>query len=460
MNPTDMLSKLKHLGVPDHMLNRAEIGWNEIWQPILQLFDQRTIPENGWTDKQIELLLSMLNTLDSDKDPETIRIGEREARIATSILERLSGGFNHGIGRSGDLLAAQPKAAGGSLMQNLTNRVVLSLIRALSLPNVKAALTVPLGTGMALGMALRGLIQAEKGNLNQKPLVLMPRIDHKSPIKGIEFVGGQVLPIPCIRGSNYFAQDGIYMPMENLERIFQQNKERISAIISTTTFFAPRVPDDIKAIAKFAKEHGIIHIINNAYGVQCPEIMKMIRQAIDAGRVDAIVQSTDKNFLTPVGGAVIITPTTDHAEAIGKSYAGRATAGPALQLLIALLSTGKIKYNSLMDLQQQNRAELENQLQNLAKELGEQLIDCRNPVSCAMTLSKLSSEHLIQLSGILYNLRVTGPRVVNPGENNFGTCTDGVLPPYIVMNAAIGITKEDVIESVTRLRKALFQIRR
>ena len=52
----------------------------------------------------------------------------------------------------------------------------------------------------------------------------------------------------------------------------------------------------------------LVHIVINAYGVQSPEWMKLIRSAIDAGRVDVIIQSTDKNFLTPIGGAVIASP--------------------------------------------------------------------------------------------------------------------------------------------------------
>ncbi len=78
-----------------------------------------------------------------------------------------------------------------------------------------------------------------------------------------------------------------------------------------TSFFPPREHDDIKEISKFAKKHDLVHIVINAYGVQSPEWMKLIRIGIDAGRVDAIIQSTDKNVLTPVGGALIASPNED-----------------------------------------------------------------------------------------------------------------------------------------------------
>lgn len=37
--------------------------------------------------------------------------------------------FGHGIGRSGDISEVQPKAAGSSLLNKLTNAMVLDLIR-------------------------------------------------------------------------------------------------------------------------------------------------------------------------------------------------------------------------------------------------------------------------------------------------------------------------------------------
>ena len=85
------------------------------------------------------------------------------------------------------------------------------------------------------------------------------------------------------------------------EEIEKAVNENTAAILSTTTFFAPREPDKIKEIAKIAEEKKVPHIINNAFGVQSREIMKLVRGAVDAGRVDAIIQSTDKNFLSQSG---------------------------------------------------------------------------------------------------------------------------------------------------------------
>jgi len=67
--------------------------------------------------------------MDSNNFPGHCSIGEREARIASSLVARRHYRLAHGIGRSGDLGEVQPKAAGSSLMNKLTNALVLDVIR-------------------------------------------------------------------------------------------------------------------------------------------------------------------------------------------------------------------------------------------------------------------------------------------------------------------------------------------
>ena len=258
--------------------------------------------------------------------------------------------------------------------------------------------------------------------------------------------------------NNYYANEGVFTDIEEIKTFYQSNSDKISAIISSTCFFAPRVPDNIKEIAKFAKENKIIHIINNAYGLQTPVLLKIIRQSIDAGRVDAIIQSTDKNFLTPVGGAVITSPNPNLINAISKCYAGRASASPVVQLLVSLLSMGKQGYLSRIEIQQQNRKFLEDSLIMVANEFNEHIIRCNNPVSCAMSLKNVKPEKIQDLGGILYNLRVTGPRFINIHKDPFGSCTIEMKWPYVVMNAAIGVKKEHIIEAVDRLKRTIKQM--
>ena len=44
--------------------------------------------------------------------------------------------------------------------------------------------------------------------------------------------------------------------------------------------------------------------------------------------MDVCVQSTDKNFLVPVGGAVVASPSKEPIDRICKSYPGRASSSP------------------------------------------------------------------------------------------------------------------------------------
>lgn len=208
------------------------------------------------------------------------------------------------------------------------------------------------------------------------------------------------------------------------------------------------------------KKNELIHIINNAYGVQSSDILKIIRGAIDAGKVDAIIQSTDKCFLTPVGGAIIASPNSELIQTISKSYAGRASAAPAMHLLTSLLSMGKNGYLSKMKQQKENLFILQSELKNLAENLGEKLIDCGNKVSCALTLSKFSQDQISKLGGFLYNLRVTGPRIIDLNKSEFGSCTNKTEIPfsYVVMNAAIGVEKKHILLAIQMLKKAFIQI--
>ena len=59
--------------------------------------------------------------------------------------------------------------------------------------------------------------------------------------------------------------------------------------------------------------------------------------------MDAVVQSTDKNFMVPVGGAVVAAPSdsvTDIVRAVNTLYPGRAAMAPLLDVLITLLHWG------------------------------------------------------------------------------------------------------------------------
>jgi len=433
--------------IPQNILNRGQLVLNDFLKPIKILFEQKSVPKEPWTDEQIDFLLQVLSNMDTDKDENAARVGEREARIASKLHMNLSGGFCHGVGRSGYLSAPQPKAPGGSIMYEISNYLARNFLKNFGLPNIKEAIVVPLSTGMSLALCLGALRPSLEQN---KYKIILPRIDHKSLLKAIDLMGFE----PKIVNGKVF-DDAVRVPIEDIKASLD---DKCFAIISITSFFPPREHDDIKEISKFANENGLVHIIINAYGVQSPEWMKLIHSAMDSGRVDAIIQSTDKNVLTPVGGAIIASPAKDIIIKVSQAYAGRASATPIVNFLISMLSLGINGYQNLLDEQRINRVLLEEKLKEIADKINEKVLNIFNPVAVALSLKNLKKEQLYALGGALYNLRVTGPRVYNPFEDNFGVCCDAYHTPYIVMNAAIGAKRSDIIKAVERFVKAYNQV--
>jgi len=441
----------KNTNIPENMLNRGQLVLNSFLKPMKILFEQRNVPKEPWTDEQIEFLLQTLSNMDTDKDSDAARVGEREARIASKLHLKISAGFCHGVGRSGFLTAPQPKAPGGSIMYEISNYLARNIMKNFGLPNIKEAIIVPMCTGMSLSLALGALKpKSSEKNFNQKRTVLIPQIDHKSLLKSIDLMGFKA---KIIAGKIF--GDSVRIPIEDIEAKLD---DECFAVISITSFFPPREHDDIKEISKFAHNNNLIHVVINAYGVQSPEWMNLIRSAIDAGRVDVIIQSTDKNFLTPVGGALLASPIPENITTISQAYAGRASATPVVNFLISMLSLGNSGYQQLIKKQQENRILLEKKLKEVAEQINERILDVFNPVAVAISLNNLKEDQLYALGGALYNLRVTGPRVYNPKENAFGTCCNNYQTPYIVMNAAIGVNENDIISAVERFGKAYYQI--
>ncbi len=437
----DLEEKLKDL-IPANHLARGLTTLGARIQPLKELLDQRTIPGKGWSDDQIAAVIELLASMDTDKDPKAARVGEREGRVASPLVNRLGAGFCHGIGRSGQITAPQPKAPGGSIMYMLVNRFATTILRKRGLPNVKGAILLPLSTGMSIFLSLASCRNSRTGSH-----VVYPRVDHQSPLRGIAAAGYSVKQV-----ETQIVSDAVRC---DLSKIRDAITKDTAAIVSTTTFFPPREPDDVKGIAKLAADLDIPHIINNAYGVQSDEIMAQVRGAIDAGRVDYVVQSTDKNFLTPVGGAIVASSTKEKVETLSNTYAGRATAAPAVQFFAAMLSMGLEGYDALISKQKLMRMLLDERLRELATKCGERILDVFNPIAAAMTLGLSRKKTPKDLGGALYQLRVTGPRVVDPRENSWGACVEGYPTPYLTMNAAIGAKENDVESAINALNKLL-----
>ena len=76
---------------------------------VTSLLSERRLPKDGWDDHSIESFLSEAAMMDSNNFLDNVGVGEREARVYSPLVARRHWNLAHGIGRSGDVAAEQPK---------------------------------------------------------------------------------------------------------------------------------------------------------------------------------------------------------------------------------------------------------------------------------------------------------------------------------------------------------------
>lgn len=303
----DLVASFTALKIPK---THATVGLSNLIacnKQIRSLFINRRLPDEGWSDIQIQHLLFLLSTLDTNNKVQTslhgngdarwTGVGEREGRVYSSLVAQRHFGFSHGMGRSGDINEAQPKAVGSSALVRLTLHLALDAMRRGSGLDAKTAaahgVLLPLCTGMSMSLVLSSIREQTD---SQRNIVLWSRIDQKSCYKAIQAAGLICVVVPTLLDGDRVTTD-----VKAMEDMLLQQKDQVLAVITTTSCFAPRIPDKVDEVAKLCQTHDVYHLINNAYGLQCAKTSKLINRACVVGRVDAIVSSTDKNFLVPVG---------------------------------------------------------------------------------------------------------------------------------------------------------------
>jgi O-phospho-L-seryl-tRNASec:L-selenocysteinyl-tRNA synthase len=426
--------------LPKNMENRGKLILKDNLKEIEEILNHRVIPKDGLDDEKIRLFLKILSLMDTDKDPKSIRIGEREGRISSSIQEELVSGFCHGVGRSGNLIDPQPKAPGASVMYGLTNSILKSFLKNLGL-NVYSMAT-PVATGMSIALCLSA--SRKKYNSN---VVIYPYAAHKSPIKAVSFAG---LRMRFVETKLY--EDAVKVDVGDIEDAIKREIKYNNnpCVLSTLTFFPPREGDDIEEIAKICEEYDVPHIINGAYAIQNKFYINKLNRAFKY-RVDAVVSSSDKNLLTPIGGGIIYSKDREFLKEVSYSYPGRACATPIVNILVSMLSIGMNRYLELMKQQKESWKLLHKYLLELADETNNKVLNIRNPISICISVNS----NPVEIAGKLYNLRITGPRGVRASDK-FGTCYMGNYPyNYIVMNASIGVKNDDIIDAVEKLENIL-----
>uniref|UniRef100_W8C5B1 O-phosphoseryl-tRNA(Sec) selenium transferase n=1 Tax=Ceratitis capitata TaxID=7213 RepID=W8C5B1_CERCA len=444
--------------VPDNYLKLAQNAQKSRETEERELLEKRKLPINGWTDDHIEELLQQLSLLDSNNFPKKAGVGEREARIACSLVARRHYNFGHGIGRSGDLMEAQPKAAGSTLIANLTNCLLLDLIHEMGIRSCRACFLAPLATGMSLMLCLLTLRQ-------QKPLaqyVVWSRIDQKSCFKSIITAGLKPLIIqPKLDDYGSLSTD-LFAFSKMVQDVGVQN---ILCFCTTTSCFAPRNCDDIIEVAKLAAEVAIPHLVNNAYGLQSTYLTHQLEQAQRLGRVDLFVQSTDKNLMVPVGGAIIAGFDEQLVRNVAKAYPGRASSTQTLDVFMTLLSLGRSGYLNLVKERKTNFEYLRTRMREFAKNNKETVFENKsNPISLALSLKQLQDYDLdlTKFGSMLYTRGISGARVVNVAEQRvieghefigWGTHHSQTKTAYLTMAAGLGITKAEIDSCFEKLKE-------
>ena len=367
------------------------------------------------------------------------------------------------------------QAAGSSLLVKLTNILTKHALLLAGMGEVKAVTVLPVATGMAITLTLLAL---KTKRPQTAKFVLWPRIDQKTCLKAVVSAGLQPVVI-----ENLLVGDQLNTDVHGIEaQVEKLGADNILCVVTTTSCFAPRGADDLVAVAKLCSSSGIGHIVNNAYGVQSAALCKLITSAWRKGRVDAVVQSTDKNFMVPVGGAVIAAGPKSSCliEAVNETYPGRASLSPLLDLLITLLHWGQNGWQRVLQEREDLYSYAKEQLEHVAAEVQERVLHTPdNPISLGFTLTKLQptvdkaimsgkmAKHVSFLGSMLFRRCVSGTRVVARGTQQtvagiefpgFGAHYDAYPCDYLTVAAGLGTSKQDILSFLSKLRQSYAEI--
>uniref|UniRef100_A0A3Q0KRT8 O-phosphoseryl-tRNA(Sec) selenium transferase n=1 Tax=Schistosoma mansoni TaxID=6183 RepID=A0A3Q0KRT8_SCHMA len=478
----DDILRLARKYIGDSHVKRCQERSIKKKKKLAVVLDQGQLPDVGFSEAEIEALFLQISSFDSNNWENSVGVGEREGRVLVNFIRRRHYGFTHGIGRSGDIAAIQPKAPGSSLICRLTNQLLLDWLRKSGSPSTSVCFLVPMATGMSLTLCLLAMKRRRPLRAN---FVLWSRIDQKSCFKCMLAAGLIPIPIELVSDasndqlcSNLDALEvALKNPAKylldhwpnaakayNIDDKFIENStsDDIVCIFTTTNCFAPRVPDKLHAITKLCIKYGVSHLINNAYGVQSPRCMRTIESAgkliiehnlnqsnSNNQPIDLLyVQSTDKNLMVPVGGAVIAGFCNDLVDFVAKLYPGRASGSPTLDTFATLLYLGNKGWNDLIQRQSICFKRLHDGLKQLSEKFNLRLLDTTsNPISLALSLENLLPKtmtiqniernkivkddqrkeifhHLTQIGANLFTQGCSGVRVILPATMTNSTKLD------------------------------------
>ena len=428
-------------------------------------------------------------------------MGEREGRIYSSLVANRNFNLAHGIGRSGNLTALQPKARGSNIIYSLTRALSSDAMRIAGLKksakNPENLLLMPCATGVSLNFCFNFLkMRAVMNGFREKRIILWFRIDQGSCLKSM-LLGDFELKIIQLSTDHKSHNKGspqkytnftLESQISDLEKeISSYSPDKILAIHATSSCFAPREPDNIVKIAETCRKYEIPLVVNNAYGLQSSKSVNMIETAMNNWKEEnsedplpfLVVQSMDKNFMVPVGGSIILAKNKKHIKKIASSYPGRASISSILDLAITFLEMGSKKWQFLLKNREENYDYLISKLkENSQIFLAEVITFKKNNIQVALKFDKEISEKLSKndqnLGAKLFSRGVTGARFLShPGKvksfvsgqdgktfeiQNWGAQTNKYFDSYLTLAVSIGSQKEEIDSLIERLSNLLKEV--
>merc|ERR1712038_1031278 len=157
------------------------------------------LPEQPLSELEINLLIQTLSKLDSNNWQNAIPCGEREGRVFSSLAKSRHFNLSHGIGRSGNIKAIQPKARGSSALLSLAQALVCDAMTIAgykkSASSTKNSLLLPCATGLALSLCFSVL----KIQFPGKNTIVWMRIDQGSCYKSMVLNGFRIVVVELKR---------------------------------------------------------------------------------------------------------------------------------------------------------------------------------------------------------------------------------------------------------------------
>lgn len=129
-----------------------------------------------------------------------------------------------------------------------------------------------------------------------------------------------------------------------------------------------------------------------------------------------MVQSTDKNIMVPVGGAIVAAFQEAPIKRVSQLYPGRASSSQSLDVLITLLGMGSSTLKKLLDERKECFVYLKDKVQEMASKYGERVIHVlSNQISLGMSLKSFESsgrdeKELTKIGAMLFTRNVSGVR--------------------------------------------------